>query len=59
MSLGKWRIRKMAAFKIEVIRRGTIIVDGVNSVEDAAEYVETCNPVDEVRWSDFVETVSC
>ena len=57
MSLGKSRIRKMAAFKIEVIRRGTIIVDGVNSVEDAAEYVETCNPVDEVRWSEFVETV--
>lgn len=42
MSLGKWRIRKMAAFKIEVIRRGTIIVDGADSVEDAAEYVETC-----------------
>lgn len=42
MSLGKWRIRKMSAYKIEVIRRGTIIVDGVNSGEDAAEYVETC-----------------
>ena len=49
----------MASYKVEVIRRGTIIVDGVNSVEDAAEYVETCNPVDEVRWSEFVETVSC
>lgn len=34
MSLGKWRIRKMASYKVEVIRRGTIIVDGVNSVEE-------------------------
>lgn len=42
MSLGKSRKRKMSAYKIEVIRRGTIIVDGVNSGEDAAEYVETC-----------------
>lgn len=32
----------METFKIEVMRRGTIIVDGVNSGEDAAEYVETC-----------------
>lgn len=59
MSLGKSRKRKMSAYKIEVIRRGTIIVDGVNSGEDAAEYIETCNPVDEVKWLDFVETVSC
>ena len=57
MSLGKLGIRKMSTYKIEVIRRGTIIVDGVDSVEDAAEYIETCNPVDDVRWSDFVETV--
>lgn len=47
----------MSAYKVEVIRRGTIIVDGVDSMEDAAEYIETCNPVDDVRWSDFVETV--
>lgn len=47
----------MSAYKVEVIRRGTIIVDGVDSMEDAAEDIETCNPVDDVRWSDFVETV--
>ena len=45
----------MAAFKVEVIRRGIIIVDGVNCLEDAEAYIENCNPVDEVKWSDFVE----
>ena len=48
----------MTAYKVEVIRRGTIVVDDVDSLEDAEEYIENCNPVDEVRWSDFME-VAC
>lgn len=47
----------MAIYKIEVIRRGTIIVDNVDSLEDAEEYIENCNPVDEVNWSDFLGTM--
>ena len=47
----------MAAYKVEVIRRGTIVVDGVDSLENAEEYIENCNPIDEIRWSDFVEVV--
>lgn len=47
----------MAAYKVEVIRRGTIVVDGVDSLENAEEYIENCNPIDEVKWSDFVEIV--
>lgn len=47
----------MAIYKVEVIRRGTIIVDGVDSLEDAEEYIENCNPVDEVNWSDFLGTM--
>lgn len=47
----------MAVYKLEVIRRGTIIVDDVDSQEDAEEYVENCFPVDDVRWSDFIEIV--
>ena len=30
----------MAAYKVEVIRRGTIVVDGVDSLENAEEYIE-------------------
>ena len=45
----------MAAFKVEVIRREIIVVDGVDSLEDAEAYIENCNPVDEVKWSYFVE----
>lgn len=52
---GKWRNQSMAAFKVEVFRRGMIIVDGVDCLEDAEAYIENCNPVDEVKWSDFVE----
>lgn len=47
----------MATFKVEVIRRGTIVVDNVDCQEDAEEYIENCNPVHEVKWSDFVEVV--
>ena len=32
----------MAAYKVEVIRRGTIVVDDVDSLEDAEEYIENC-----------------
>lgn len=45
----------MAAFKVEVIRRGIIVVDGVDCLEDAEAYIENCNPIDEVKWSDSVE----
>ena len=45
----------MAAFKVEVIRRGIIVVDGVDSLEDAEAYIENCNTIDEVKWSDFLE----
>lgn len=27
----------------------------VDCLEDAEAYIENCNPVDEVKWSDFVE----
>ncbi|MGN9126020.1 hypothetical protein ACTM97_06340 [Oliverpabstia intestinalis] len=27
----------------------------VDSLEDAEAYIENCNPIDEVKWSDFVE----
>lgn len=26
-----------------------------DSLEDAEAYIENCNPIDEVKWSDFVE----
>ena len=45
----------MATFKMEVFRRGMIVVDGVDSLEDAQAYIEECNPIDEVEWSDFLE----
>ena len=51
----EWRSKYMAAFKVEVFRRGIIIVDGVDCLEDAEAYIENCNPIDEVKWSDFVE----
>ena len=46
---------KMGIYKLEVIRRGIVIVDDVNSLEEAKEYIENCNPVEEVSWSDFLE----
>lgn len=45
----------MGIYKLKVIRHGIVIVDGVGSLEEAEEYVESCNPVDEVSWSDFLE----
>ncbi len=47
----------MAVYRLQVIRKGTIIVDGVDSLEEAQEYIESCNPVDDVSWSDFLETM--
>lgn len=45
----------MGIYKLEVIRRGIIIVDDVDSMDVAKEYIENCNPVEEVSWSDFLE----
>ena len=47
----------MAIYRLEVMRRGIIVVDGMDSLEDAEEYIESCNPADEVKWSDFLETM--
>ena len=47
----------MAVYRLTVIRKGMIIVDGVDSLEDAKEYIESCNPVDDVSWSDFLEAM--
>ena len=47
----------MAIYKLKVIQRGTIIVDDVDSLEQAQEYIESCNPVDDVRWSGFLEAM--
>ena len=46
---------EMGIYKLEVIRRGIVIVDDVNSLEDAKEYIENCHPVEEASWSDFLE----
>lgn len=47
----------MGIFRLKVLQRGTIIVDGVDSLEEAEEYLESCNPVDDVKWSGFLETM--
>lgn len=47
----------MGIFRLKVVQRGTIIVDGVESLEEAKEYLESCNPVDDVKWSDFLEAM--
>ena len=47
----------MAVYRLKVIQHGTIIVDGVDSLEQAEEYIESCNPVDDVNWSGFLETM--
>ena len=49
----------MAAYKLEVIRYGYIIVDDVEDIAQAEEYIENCNPVDDVEWSSFLETTAC
>ena len=45
----------MASYKIEVIRRGTIVVNDVEDISQAEEYIENCNPVNDVVWSNFLE----
>ena len=46
----KGGIGKMGIYRLKVIQRGTIIVDGVDSLEEAEEYIESCNQVDDVKW---------
>ena len=46
MSVGG--ISVMGIFRLKVKQRGTIVVDGVDSLEEAKEYIESCNPVDAV-----------
>ena len=47
----------MGIYRLKVVQRGTIVVDGVDSLEDAEEYIESCNPVDDVKWSGFLEAM--
>lgn len=47
----------MGIFRLKVVQRGTIVVEGVDSLEDAEEYIKSCNPVDDVKWSGFLEAV--
>lgn len=47
----------MGVYRLKVVQRGTIVVDGVDSLEDAEEYIKSCSPVDEVNWSDFLEVM--
>lgn len=47
----------MGIFRLKVVQRGTVIVDGVDSLEEAEEYLESCNPVDDVKWSGFLEAM--
>lgn len=47
----------MGIYRLKVVQRGTIIVDGVDSLEDAEDYIESCNPVDDVSWSGFLEAM--
>ena len=47
----------MGIYKLKVVQRGTIIVDGVDSLEEAEEYIESCNPVDDISWSGFLEVM--
>ena len=47
----------MGIYKLKVVHRGTIVVEGVDSLEDAEGYIESCNPVDDVKWSGFLEAM--
>ena len=47
----------MGIFRLKVVQHGTVIVDGVDSLEEAEEYLENCNPVDDVNWSGFFEVM--
>lgn len=46
----------MAKYKVKVTRSGFITVEA-DSLDEAMEYVETCNPIDDISWSDFVSAV--
>ena len=47
----------MAIYRLKVVQHGTIIVDGVDSLEEAEEYIKSCNHVDDVKWSGFFEVM--
>lgn len=47
----------MGIYRLKVVQRGTIIIDDVDSLEEAEEYIESCNPVDDVNWSGFLEVM--
>ena len=47
----------MGIYRLKVVQRGTIIIDDVDSLEEAEEYIESCNPVDDVSWSGFLEVM--
>lgn len=43
----------MATYKVNVIRKGIITVDGVDSLKDVEEYIENYNAVDEISCHIF------
>lgn len=47
----------MGIFRLKVVQCGTVIVEGMDSLEEAEEYLKNCNPVDDVNWSDFLEVM--
>lgn len=47
----------MAIYRLEVIRRGIITVKS-DSIDNAMEDIESCNPMDDVEWSDFLEVAN-
>lgn len=47
----------MATYRLKVVQSGTIIVDGVDSLEDAKEYIENYNPAGKANWSDHLEVM--
>ena len=46
----------MEAYRFKVIRRGTIIADGVAGMKEAEGYIGKCSPDRDVRWQDTFET---
>ena len=47
----------MSIFRLKVVQHGTVIVDGVDNLKEAEEYIKNCNPVDDVNWSGFLEVI--
>ncbi len=45
----------MGIFRLKVVQRGTVIVEGVDSLKEAEEYLKNCNPAYDVKWSGFLE----